>query len=89
MTNKVKKVKMTKKVMTNEVKLSKKSKKCLSNQIDVMLDWKDVMENNPTFDQVYDYISATYSTWGYKLDMKDEYDRKFIKMICNLYKVSK
>ena len=80
---------MSKYIFKKDGELSKKSKKCLSNQIDVMLDWKDVMENNPTFDQVYDYITDAYSAWGQKLDMKDEYDRKLIKMICNLYKVSK
>ena len=80
---------MSKYIFKKDGELSKKSKKCLSNQIDVMLDWKDVMENNPTFDQVYDYITDAYSAWGQKLDVNDEYHRKFIKIMCELYKVSK
>jgi hypothetical protein len=79
---------MSKKVK-NQVKLTNKEKECVNNHIDVMLDWNDIMQNNPTFDQVYDYISEVYSAWGHKLDVNNEYDRKFIQVMCELTKVSK
>lgn len=85
MTNKVKKVKMSE----NQLKLTKKEKKCLSNQIDVMLDWSDIMKNNPTFDQVYDYLEEYFALGGHKLNMNDPIIASFVDSVMKMYNVTR
>lgn len=60
-----------------------------SEKTNVMLNWGDVLRNNPTFDNVYDYVQEYFNICGHTLDMNNESDRKFIQSICEGYKVKK
>jgi hypothetical protein len=69
--------------------MTKNDNKQLKKEIDVMLSWGEILRNNPTFDQVYDYLQEYFAICGQKLDMNDPTDAKFIQQIMVGYKVTK
>ena len=51
-----------------------------------MLEWNEILENNPSFDNVYDYIQSTFiAGTGKPFKIKCEGDKKFLEYMCNFY----
>ena len=51
-----------------------------------ILEWNEILENNPSFDDVYDYIQSTFiAGTGKPFEIKCEGDRKFLEYMCDSY----
>lgn len=51
-----------------------------------MLEWDSILKNNPTFDDVYDYLNDTFiSATGKPFKIECEGDKKFLEYVCNQY----
>lgn len=86
MKNKVNNNKMTNKVnknkMTNKVEMVEKRK-------NVMVNWGEILRNNPTFDQVYDYLEEYFALGGHKLNMNDPIIASFVDSVMKMYNVTR
>ena len=75
------------------------SKKVITNQLDkvemvekrknVMVNWGEILRNNPTFDQVYDYLEEYFALGGHKLDMNDPIIVSFVDSVMKMYNVTR
>ena len=51
-----------------------------------ILEWDEILENNPSFDDVYDYIQSTFiAATGKPFEIKCEGDKKYLEFMCNAY----
>ena len=54
-----------------------------TNVRNTILEWDSTLQNNPSFDDVCDYIEAAFINCGVPFDLEEQ--KPFISYMCNYY----
>ena len=63
--------------------MSKINEQQISNVRNTILEWNSVLQNNPSFDDVCDYLESLFESIGEEFNYEEQKD--FIDLVCKHY----